>query len=302
MILLHSRLYRAVGAALDVSPAVRQQHQPEHHPDEYQHPHQTGVHHVANRHSWRPPASRSPRNSGRVALAHTPKGEATAEGRKRFMDVMRKARENVRSRASPMTTPRGASALYSSGETEAPRQQERMRASTGDVGTYIHSPEEVTGNMQRDARVVKDSQIAEAHVLSEDDRKSVGSIHEPAQKHITVWKKSDEAIPIGVWTVEMNDAWVSGESETTLSVEPTPFQGQDLSEVPRSNEAREIGGITANEQEARGMEELRNDEQDDLFGGPVSCVLTLDLQLEEIEDTGTFKDEVLLTGVKSEQS
>ena len=156
--------------------------------------------------------------------------------------------------------------------------------------------------MQRDARVVKDSQIAEAHALSEDDRKSVGSIHEPAQKHVTVWKKSDEAIPIGVWTVEMNDAWVSGESETTLSVEPTPFQGQDLSEVPRSNEVREIGGITANEQEARGMEELRNDEQDDLFGGPVSCVLTLDLQLEEIEDTGTFKDEVLLTGVKSEQS
>jgi len=197
------------------------------------------------------------------------------------MDVMQKARENVR-RASPMTTPRGSggdqepggagdsrndpsplhayahmhtpAAVYSSRETEAPHQDR-----TGERQSLI--PPEGTANTQRDTDALTDS--------------------------------SKIADKFGIWTAEMNEAWVSGICETKLSIEPRPFQSDAVNEGNRVDELRAFGAVAANEERANEKEDLSNDGNDDgLFCGAVSCTLTLDMELEAIEDTGIFKDEV----------
>ena len=249
-----------------------QQHQQEPHLAQHQHKHQSGVQQL---HPRRPPASPIHQNNGRVTPSRTPRGEATDEGKKCFIDVLQKARENMR-RTSPMTTPRGRggdsridpsplrayadmhtpAALYSPWETEAPHQDR-----TGERRSFI--PPEGTANPQRDKDAVTDS--------------------------------SKIADTFGIWTAEMNDAWVSGICETKLSIEPLPSQSGALNEENRGDEVRAFSAVAANEERANEKEDLRNDgDDDDLFCGAVSCTLTLDMELEAIEDTGIFKDEVLL--------
>jgi hypothetical protein len=271
-----------------------QQHQQEPHLGQHQHQHQTGVQQL---HPRRPAASPIQRNIGRVTPLRTPRGEATDEGKERFMDVMQKARENV-CRASPMTTPRGR------GDQEAGTQTASTPLA---AGSYMlapgagdsrndPSPLHAYAHMHTPAAVYSSRETEAPHQDRIGERQSLippeGTANTQCDKD-AVTDFSKIADTFGIWTAEMNDAWVSGICETKLPIEPRPFQSEALNEGNRVGEVRAFGAVAANEERANKKEELSNDGNDDgLFCGAVSCTLTLDMELEAIEDTGIFKDEV----------